>query len=149
VLLIVGIALFGLAAIDQMVKAWVLHQPDPMMILPGFLEIRAVENPGIIFSLVLPLWLIILGSVVSAILLMVALVQAHKAGHERLVVSLCALLAGGMSNLLDRFMRGAVIDYIALPKPLPIINLGDVLVVLGLVMMLIDVWGRRKKVKSD
>ena len=46
------------------------------------------------------------------------------------------ILAGGIGNLIDRFYRGCVIDYVKL-KFFGVCNLADFLIVIGVVWLLI------------
>lgn len=53
------------------------------------------------------------------------------------------ILIGAVSNILDRFHYGGVIDFIALPY-FPIFNLSDVFIFLGVVYLLIFNWRKWK-----
>ena len=46
------------------------------------------------------------------------------------------LLGGGLSNLIDRCFRGAIMDFINLPL-FPSFNLADIYVCLGVIMLLL------------
>lgn len=48
------------------------------------------------------------------------------------------IIGGGISNLFDRLIRGAVIDYLHLGF-LPIFNLADVFICLGVIMLIINI----------
>ena len=47
------------------------------------------------------------------------------------LISLALLLGGTLSNLLDRFLFGCVLDYIDFLKPFPVFNLADVSIFSG------------------
>lgn len=56
-----------------------------------------------------------------------------------------ALFTGGaLSNLVDRFLVGCVLDYISLFKPLPVFNLADVCIFLGSCFMLLFLFLKNK-----
>lgn len=52
-------------------------------------------------------------------------------------LGLLLVIAGGISNLIDRLYRGGVVDFIKLPVG-PAFNLADLAIVLGCVLLLID-----------
>lgn len=135
-----GVLLIALAVIDQLLKDWIQHQPETVSLIPGVLVLRPMENTGILFSIPLPYWAIILGSIVSAVLLIYAFIRALQQQKQRLGIALCALIVGGASNFIDRLTHNAVIDYLVFPKPLPILNISDIMIFLGLVLLSADAW---------
>ena len=58
---------------------------------------------------------------------------------RKTMYSLCMIAGGGISNLIDRFLHGGVVDYID-AIGFPIFNLADVLIVVGWVLLVIYIF---------
>lgn len=104
----------------------------------------STENEGIAFSLPLPS--VFTTVLISGVLvLLVALgVRRWRRGGDWLPYSF--LVAGGASNLFDRWQFGAVTDYFHL-GPLPVLNVADFLVILGLLAFVRGTLTPRQRVR--
>lgn len=105
--------------LDQLVKLIVL-KTAPNLITP---------NPGFAlnFTLGFPGLMIVIGLIILAYLL-------HSSHFGRFIHqnsgSFYLMLAGGISNLIDRIFRGYVVDYIHISQ-MPVFNIADIGIVLG------------------
>ncbi len=145
-----GIALLAIAAIvigcDQTSKHFaVVHLLDEpsKTFLGGLLRLEYAENVGAFLSLgaALPAWArTALFSVATSILLLTLVVVAARQRWPRSSrLALAFIVAGGASNLVDRVLRGRVIDFLNVgigPIRSGIFNLADVAIVLGIAWLL-------------
>lgn len=91
------------------------------------------KNTGAAFSLAIPQIVLIV------IVVLVLLYVIHMMNRYRLVGkifisgSLALIVAGGLSNLVDRLIYGGVVDYIKI-FVWPIFNIADVMIVVGVLL---------------
>lgn len=121
---------------DQILKSFARAQGQntSFPLLGDWLRFHFVPNPYIAFSLPLGgmllnliITLIVLGLILGIIYLIL-----QKKQQKALIIPLTFILFGAISNLLDRLLFGAVIDYLDL-KYFTIFNLGDVMISLGVI----------------
>lgn len=99
-----------------------------------------ISNPGLSFGLFpnIPFWLIAIALLIIFLFWIESgLVRVKNEGSFNSNDSLNGLtliLAGGLSNFIDRLRLGFVIDYISLPL-LPAFNLADVSLGAGMVLL--------------
>ena len=133
------IAMFFIA--DRYLKnlALNLNNLEKYQILGSILEFRLVFNPYIAFSL--PLSGIILNILIFSLILALLYLIIYSIIKQKLnlinIYLLTFILFGAISNLLDRFLYGAVIDYFDL-KYFTIFNLADLMISLGVLMFFIN-----------
>ncbi|MXW39603.1 MAG: signal peptidase II [Synechococcus sp. SB0668_bin_15] len=132
----------GGTVLDQFTKALMverlpLGQVQP--VLPGLLQWRRVENTGAAFSLFHGgvVWLGLISLLVSLGLVLWLL---NRPPRRRLnAVAYGLVLAGALGNGLDRWFRGAVVDWIELvPVTFPVFNLADVAINVAVALLLLD-----------
>ena len=128
--IIVFLIIVALVLIDQAVK--MVIPKEEIVLMPGFLKITYSQNTGGAFSIgsgnlasIIVINLIIL--IIATRFLMVNINKTSKMAK----FSLCLIIAGGISNLLNRIFLGYVIDYINVEEfiKFPIFNLADIFIV--------------------
>jgi signal peptidase II len=119
-------------------------------LIAGVLDLRYTENRDVGFSLLrwvpprirAPL-VIVLPLLTTPILLIFwarnrrALLRSEHAGFAMII-------AGGLGNLVDRLVRGYVIDFIHL-RHWPVFNVADMAVVAGAALLLFSIFQRRRE----
>lgn len=133
--LITLIIIAALIAADQVIKLVVLEHLAPVgsiTLIEKFLSLTYVENTGAAFGSFSAHTTLL--SVFTALVLIVGLIYllSGKVNSKIAYACLTVIIAGGISNLLDRIFRGFVVDYI---EPLfvnfAVFNFADILVTCG------------------
>ncbi len=137
-----------LIAIDQLSKILVsifINNPLGNDII-GF---EVATNRGIAFGLNdssnlanIVLTIAILGLIISFIK------KQNEKIDNKTMVALSLMISGGISNLIDRFIRGGVLDFIKIYK-FPIFNLADIFVVIGWILLIVFIMMYSSKKVGD
>lgn len=139
----------GLAALDQLSKAWAywaLRPTDAVVrVLPGFFHLRYAENPGIAFSLfdsgTPAMRLTLLGIAVCAAVGVGWLLWRTPGDRPLMRLTLTCLLGGILGNAIDRFVHGAVIDFLDFHWDgwrFPTFNVADSCITVGAFLLALD-----------
>lgn len=156
VILIAG--LIGL--LDQLSKFLVLQElsyNDPVEVIEGVFYLRLVNNPGAAFSMFAdfpsPWRQISLGvSSVLALWLVTHMLLSEGRENRLLRFALSLVLGGAIGNLIDRVRLGVVIDFLEVylgSYPWPVFNLADSAISLGIALLVLDMWLKRKTGKPS
>lgn len=124
-----------LIALDQLVKYLVLtyiplHSSIPF--IPYIMDLTFVKNTGAAFSILSDhTWVLTLCSLVMSVVLAAAVWKkffSHPLGRTALTL----VLAGAVGNLIDRVLRGYVVDmFHTLFIKFAVFNVADICVVVG------------------
>lgn len=126
---------FLLVVLDQTVKIWVVNTIplyDHVEFIPRFMSLTYVQNTGAAFSMLSQHTSAL--TLVSGILSIGIALALHKNLFSRPLgkLSLSLVLAGAVGNLIDRGLRGFVVDmFHLLFMKFAVFNVADVCVVLG------------------
>lgn len=134
-----------LLIIDQLIKFLVLKKmPDQGIFLIQAekleLAIRLVKNTNLAFSIPLPSILIYIIIIALVLVLSYLLYRAVKNQKNLIIFCLLLIILGAISNLFDRIVHGAVIDFVSIKIfswQLAVFNLADVWIVLGVAILFI------------
>lgn len=156
IILILAVCLVVLTGTDLVVKEVVsrsLKGRQPVQVIKGFWYMGYVENDDIGFSALHSItkdfsvrakWILML--CLQSFAVIVALVFLFNVKFLKYVLPLAFIISGGLGNLIDRFARGFVVDYVMwyfdfiplrLFNPFPVFNLADCYAVCGTIMLLL------------
>lgn len=144
-----SIAILILIIIDQVFKAIVVNQA----ILPDT-KIDYIKNFGGAFGIGgdSTLFFVLVNIVVLGIIIKFILSQKDRVDRKT-SISFTLILAGGISNVIDRIARGCVVDYIDITKyfKFPVFNIADIYIVIGWIMLFICIiiyWYKEVRITS-
>ncbi len=133
----IALIIICLIVIDQVIKICIPKESIPF--LPGKIYINYAENTGGAFSILSGniLTVIAANALVLALVFRFLIFQFDKMDNFT-KYTICLILSGGISNLIDRIIRGFVIDYIDISKIIdfPIFNLADMCIVCGWILLI-------------
>ncbi|MBI4427318.1 MAG: signal peptidase II [Candidatus Magasanikbacteria bacterium] len=134
--------------VDQLLKFFARSNQDfEYHIIGKWLGWEYMANPGIAFSLPFPNWLLVLITPLIIFGLVVWLIKlfADKAADCYLLIANCLIISGALSNFIDRVLFSATIDYLRILTG--VINLADVMIVVGATTIVFGELTRTKKKK--
>ena len=146
--------------LDQATKLFVqAHMAlyESIAIIPNYLDITYTQNPGAAFSMLAdaPPWVrkafLLTMACAAIIVLLVIIVRAESVSLTS--VSCALILGGAMGNLIDRAIRGRVIDFMRAhyyDLNYPIFNVADSAISIGVGLILfVTLFGREPQPKPD
>lgn len=108
-------------------------------ILPQVLSFSYTQNTGVAFGLISNniIFVIIFNIVILGIIIKF-LKENNESIDYTVLVSLILILSGGIGNLIDRILRGYVVDFIKFDFiNFPIFNVADISITLGIFILVI------------
>lgn len=133
--LVAILAVIIMVALDQLVKFWAVAELMPAKTIPvweGIFHLTYIENRGAAFSLFQnKIWFFVI--ITIGILCAIVYVLLNKKIYTQLGRwSLYIIAAGALGNLMDRVLRGFVVDMFDFRLiNFPVFNVADIFVCLG------------------
>lgn len=125
-----------LIIIDQLTKVALLTfvSSGYQEIIPGILTLELSQNAGTAFGFAQNSNM---SMIISNCIVIIVVAHFYRFQNKRLdkkmKIALPFILAGGMSNVMDRVVRGHVIDFVHIGN-LPIFNIADIYVIIGWIL---------------
>ncbi|MBT9164213.1 MAG: Lipoprotein signal peptidase [candidate division WS2 bacterium] len=129
-----SLAILAYFLTDRMTKNYFLVNPTKILDW-GFIKLHLVKNDAGIFGLPLPGG--INTQIIVLLILFSSIIYLFKREKKKvmLIYGVIMMFTGGLSNILDRFYHGFVIDFIDLGF-WPVFNLSDALISFGTIVVL-------------
>ncbi len=133
---ILGILSILLIIIDQLSKLLIIAYVKAP-IGNDYFKIEVVSNTGIAFGFnnSSNITNILLSLIVIALIIRFIKMQNERIDNKTMV-ALSLMISGGISNVIDRLIRGGVIDFIKIMH-FPIFNIADIFIVVGWVLLVV------------
>ncbi len=136
----------GLFLVDRLTKGYFLtHTVERIDLIPSVVWLQYHLNDQMALSL--PLFPLFYYTLVGAILLALCakIVGLQQRGQFGQLIVVAILLAGALSNLLDRLLYGGVVDFITVSFN-SVFNIADIMIVGSVIAWIIILsYGDRKK----
>jgi signal peptidase II len=149
------VAAAAIALADQLTKWVVLERFSPdtvVQVIPGLFSLVRVENRGVAFGLFSGMssaagFAIIVAMSVTALGVICYLLWKTAPGARRAGLALALILGGATGNLIDRIIRGRVVDFLDFyvrAYHWPAFNLADSAIVIGAALLLFELFFDRR-----
>ena len=136
--------------IDQITKILVikiLPLSGSIEIIKNFFYIIPTNNTGAAFSILIGQRIFLILITIAILAFLIQYIKKNKIERKIDIISFSFIIGGSLGNLIDRIIRGSVIDFISLKLGnynFPIFNIADTLIVVGVILLLIGVKGGNK-----
>lgn len=147
----------ALICVDQLTKFFVVQNiapegggiPNAIPLIEGFLDITYVENTGMALGLLEnQRWIFIPLTIIGMLALGIILFR-YKKHNFWSYGAITLLIAGGIGNLIDRIIKGYVVDFISVSFFPYVFNFADCCVTVGAVMLILAVIFSERQEKKD
>lgn len=125
-----------LTLLDQLIKFWVVKVNLNFKIINNFFNLIFTKNTGGIYGVLQNNNILFI--LISAVIIICLILYGYKnlKNDKTKFILWQFILAGGVSNIIDRIFRGYVVDYIQL-KLFGVFNLADAYIVISVIIIIL------------
>lgn len=134
--------LAGIVLLDQFTKLLVnslMYVGESIPVINNVFHITYIHNTGAAFSFMAGHTMFLAGLTAGVLLaLLVYMIHGYKRHQRVLNLTLAFIIAGGVGNLIDRMVRGYVVDMFDF-RIWPVFNIADIAICIGCMLLVIYV----------
>lgn len=148
--LIVIIAVL-LTIIDQISKLFItrlMNVKHSIKIIDNFFYLTYTHNQGAAFSILTGQRIFLIIITILIIILLLSYLKKNFPKDKLTKFSFALILGGSLGNLIDRIVRGSVIDFLdfkIFTYNFPIFNLADTFITIGVILLIIITFRKEDK----
>lgn len=138
--IIISIILLCIDQISKLLVVNLLTKTDSITIIKNFFYLTYINNDGAAFSILVGKRIFLILIAVLVIVMLIRYIQKNNIQNKLELVSISLIIGGSLGNLMDRVVRGYVIDFLDFKifnYNFPIFNLADTFIVIGVFLLLL------------
>lgn len=138
--IIISIILLCIDQISKLLVVNLLTKTDSITIIKNFFYLTYINNDGAAFSILVGKRIFLILIAVLAIVMLIRYIKKNNIQNKLELVSISLIIGGSLGNLMDRVIRGYVIDFLDFKifnYNFPIFNLADTFIVIGVILLLL------------
>lgn len=141
-LYLTGLAVFVLDQLSKVLVLKFLSPEESLPLIPQVFHITLVRNTGIAFGLLKGNTPWLFGAIAASILILFLVSFRLRQASKPTLIAYGLILGGAVSNFLDRFVRGSIVDWLDF-RIWPVFNLADTAISIGAVLFVLVLWRRK------
>lgn len=126
-----------------LVRQW-LEPNQSVPVLKNIFHLTYINNPGAAFGILAHRTSLFIISTLAVIALIIVAYRQFPVHRLSFRLALALQLGGALGNLLDRIRFGYVVDFLDF-RVWPVFNLADVAIVLGVGLIIWELWRKEEK----
>ena len=137
---IISIILLCIDQISKLLVVNLLTKTDSITIIKNFFYLTYINNDGAAFSILVGKRIFLILIAVLVIVMLIRYIKKNNIQNKLELVSISLIIGGSLGNLMDRVVRGYVIDFLDFKifnYNFPIFNLADTFIVIGVFLLLL------------
>ena len=138
--IIISIILLCIDQISKLLVVNLLTKTDSITIIKNFFYLTYINNDGAAFSILVGKRIFLILIAVLVIVMLIRYIKKNNIQNKLELVSISLIIGGSLGNLMDRVVRGYVIDFLdfnLFNYNFPIFNLADTFIVIGVFLLLL------------
>lgn len=136
--IIISIILLCIDQISKLLVVNLLTKTDSITIIKKFFYLTYINNDGAAFSILVGKRIFLILIAVLVIVMLIRYIKKNNIQNKLELVSISLIIGGSLGNLMDRVIRGYVIDFLDFKifnYNFPIFNLADTFIVIGVFLL--------------
>lgn len=138
--IIISIILLCIDQISKLLIVNLLTKTNSIAIIKNFFYLTYINNDGAAFSILVGKRVLLILIAVLVIVMLIRYIKKNNIQNKLELVSISLIIGGSLGNLIDRVVRGYVIDFLDFKifnYNFPIFNLADTFIVIGVFLLLL------------
>ena len=138
--IIISIILLCIDQISKLLVVNLLTKTDSITIIKNFFYLTYINNDGAAFSILVGKRIFLILIAVLVTVMLIRYIKKNNIQNKLELVSISLIIGGSLGNLMERVVRGYVIDFLDFKifnYNFPIFNLADTFIVIGVFLLLL------------